>query len=336
VAPRTAALAGCPLCGAQTSTLTFVIADHAHGVPGSFAYRRCGACRTVYQDPRVVDEDLPLCYPADYYTHQDFEPAGAMRRPGLRARMRDLVRLGSGDSASAARPLARLLAGSRRMRERAWGVVDELIPPRVPPGRALEVGCGSGGLLRALARVGWEADGLEPDERAAEIARRTSGCAVVGGHLADLGDRRGMYDMIVLHHVFEHLPEPRAALALLASLLAPEGRLLLVYPNPESLGARIFGAAWYPWEAPRHLALPPARALLQAAAGAGLEPVSVRTLSRSALENFQRSHHDETSRASAPRRLRAARDRFLAGCEAAAVSLKLDAGEELAILLARR
>lgn len=38
-------------------------------VPGVFRYVECGACRTVYQNPRVRDEDLALCYPADYFTH---------------------------------------------------------------------------------------------------------------------------------------------------------------------------------------------------------------------------------------------------------------------------
>ena len=36
---------------------------------GDYRYVRCAGCRSVYQSPRVVEEDLHLCYPGGYYTH---------------------------------------------------------------------------------------------------------------------------------------------------------------------------------------------------------------------------------------------------------------------------
>src|SRR5688572_6645970 len=70
VAPRTAAVGACPLCRSTKCSFMFRLPDRLHGVPGEFSYRRCQSCRTAFQDPRVVVEDLSLCYPDMYFTHQ--------------------------------------------------------------------------------------------------------------------------------------------------------------------------------------------------------------------------------------------------------------------------
>ena len=40
-------------------------------------------------------------------------------------------------------------------------------------------------------------------------------------------------DVVILHHVLEHLPEPRQTLALIRSKLAPDGRLFIEVPNEQ-------------------------------------------------------------------------------------------------------
>ncbi|MFZ1061291.1 MAG: class I SAM-dependent methyltransferase [Candidatus Rokuibacteriota bacterium] len=226
-------------------------------MPGRFVYRRCYACRSVYQDPRVVSEDLPLCYPEQYYTHET--PLDPLPAPASRLRQwlrREVIGWLEDD------PIPRVLEMILAMRLR---------PPSLgATPRALDVGCGRGEVLRLLARKGFEAHGIEWDARAAEIARRETGRPV------DVGDfRTGLlpkaaFDLVLLHHVLEHLDAPRSALARAAELISPAGVVLLVWPNPRSLGARLFGANWFHWDPPRHLVLPTASALAQAAREVGL------------------------------------------------------------------
>jgi SAM-dependent methyltransferase len=93
------------------------------------------------------------------------------------------------------------------------------------------------------------------------------------------------------HHVFEHLRDPAAALRSLRGILAPDGRLVLVYRNPRLLARWVYGRGWPAWEAPRHLVLPPPASMAHAARRAELRVVRARTTARFALPLFYRSRH---------------------------------------------
>jgi 2-polyprenyl-3-methyl-5-hydroxy-6-metoxy-1,4-benzoquinol methylase len=284
----------CPICGSASSAPFGTFHDRIFAVPGDYTYRRCRVCRTVYQSPRVVVEDLGLLYPSSYITHapvtEQVEPPPGQ---GLRA-VRDRIRLDV-QAAVTARGggfTGMMLSRSRFLRERAfldWGP-DELIPRSRPAGRALDVGCGSGLQMRALQRLGWTVEGLEWDAVAAETAAAATGLPVRVGDVHHLGDL-GPYDLVLLHHVFEHLHDPVAALASLSTILSPRGRLVLIYPNPGSLARRVHGVHWLAWEAPRHLVIAPPESVSYAAARAGLRVVSHRTTARFALPLFFHSRH---------------------------------------------
>lgn len=130
-----------------------------------------------------------------------------------------------------------------------------------PPGPVLDVGAGSGGLVRALRRTGREAIGLEREARG-EWIRDTP--------LAEL-DERDRFAAIVFWHSLEHLAQPRDDLDRAAELLAPGGVLIVAVPNAASLQARVFGDRWLALDLPRHLTHIPAGALLERIRRQGLQ-----------------------------------------------------------------
>jgi SAM-dependent methyltransferase len=120
--------------------------------------------------------------------------------------------------------------------------------------RVLDVGCGDGRFLAQMASLGWQAEGLETDPVAADLARRRADGAVIhGAPLEALDLPAARFDLVTLLHVLEHVPEPPVSLAAVKRVLRPGGALLLALPNAASLEAALFRRAWYHLDLPRHL-----------------------------------------------------------------------------------
>lgn len=103
---------------------------------------------------------------------------------------------------------------------------------RLPRGRVLEVGCGSGDLLVRLARRGWRGAGVESSKEAcAEALRRTEPVRDRISILPALGQTSGLFDLLISCEVLEHIQDDRAALKDWAARLAPGGRMLISVPS---------------------------------------------------------------------------------------------------------
>jgi SAM-dependent methyltransferase len=119
-------------------------------------------------------------------------------------------------------------------------------------GRLLEVGCAYGFLLQE-ARRDFDATGIELAEEAADHCRR-SGLQVFTGPADDsLLKGLGVFDVIVMLDVIEHLPSPRETVALLARHLTPGGIIVITTGDFGALSARLAGARWRLMTPPQHL-----------------------------------------------------------------------------------
>jgi 2-polyprenyl-3-methyl-5-hydroxy-6-metoxy-1,4-benzoquinol methylase len=124
--------------------------------------------------------------------------------------------------------------------------------PALPPGRMLEIGCASGSFLHRMNNEGWEVEGLEFSEKAAESAR-SLGHIVHTGSLEKATEPAEPYDMVVGWMVLEHLHNPVLALQKLHRWTKPDGLLVVSVPNADALEFQIFGDAWYALQVPNHL-----------------------------------------------------------------------------------
>ena len=152
---------------------------------------------------------------------------------------------GGGESKFAA-PLQALVNLSVRRRAR-W--IRQYLPSG--PLAVLDIGCGRGDLLLELGKTGVNGTGLE---RAPLDSRFES--PSIEYRIGELGEQRflpGSFDAVVIWHVLEHLPDPRATLDAVGEILKPEGLLLIAVPNNSSWQAGFFRNAWFHIDAPRHL-----------------------------------------------------------------------------------
>ena len=102
----------------------------------------------------------------------------------------------------------------------------------LPPGRALDVGCGAGGLVVALARRGWTVTGIDLAEKAVEAARKVVQMQGVAAELqvadATAWTPAGPYDLITSSFALPRTRTGRAALfSMIRGALAPGGTVLL-------------------------------------------------------------------------------------------------------------
>ena len=106
--------------------------------------------------------------------------------------------------------------------------------PELAGRRVLEAGCGTGLILQGLARHAREAVGV--DLSAGMIARaRARGLAVAQASITDLPFPDATFDVVCSFKVLAHVFQIDAALAELARVTRPGGRLILEFYNPWSL-----------------------------------------------------------------------------------------------------
>lgn len=241
----------CSVCGGEGRIAYSGLRDRLFGAPGDWTLRRCGdpQCGLLWLDPMPVQEDLPRLYET-YYTHEDEgtgQPGGA--RGALEAAYIG-ARYGYSDPSwwsVALATLLRISPGHRAQADlRAFGLNAR------PGGRLLDVGCGSGTAMIRMRDLGWEVEGVDFDAKAVELAR-TRGLNVRLGSLEDQGYPEGAFDAIVMSHVLEHVPDPRALLQECWRVLRSGGNLVCVTPNSSSFCHRRYGSSWFHLDPPRHL-----------------------------------------------------------------------------------
>ncbi|MCK0095452.1 class I SAM-dependent methyltransferase [Yoonia sp. F2084L] len=131
---------------------------------------------------------------------------------------------------------------------------------RTQHAHAIDVGCGTGDFSRALIEVAGPPKCLtllDPAEQMVATATRslTHIAPDLKPVVAGLEDAvKHPHDIILCAHVIEHFSDPCAALALLGTQLAPDGKLLLIVSKPHWCN-------WIIWVRWRHRMIRPTRML---------------------------------------------------------------------------
>jgi SAM-dependent methyltransferase len=99
----------------------------------------------------------------------------------------------------------------------------------VPAGRAVDVGCGSGGNTGVLRDLGWDVTGLEWHPAAARLAAGR-GLPIVRGDARRLPFRDECMDLVMSTDMWEHIDDDRAVAEETVRVLRPGGRALVAVP----------------------------------------------------------------------------------------------------------
>lgn len=189
----------------------------------SFVAMRCDECGLVYLNPRPDVSEFETIYPANYhafdFSEKDFGVVYKIRSR-LEAR--------------------RVLSWCKNLPDSA---------------KILDVGCGDGfhlNLIKAYGNKTWQLEGIDIDERAAQMAEK-SGLNVHVGTVETLDLPENSYDFAFMIQTIEHVAHPEMVLAAVLKILKPGARLVVVTDNTDSLDFTLFkNSYWGGYHFPRH------------------------------------------------------------------------------------
>jgi 2-polyprenyl-3-methyl-5-hydroxy-6-metoxy-1,4-benzoquinol methylase len=212
-----------------------------------WTFVRCDACGHVWLNPRPAVSALGVIYPPHYYAY-DYE-----------------------SRVSAAARWGKALLDRRKLD----AVIRKM--PKMPR-TFLDIGCGSGRYLRAMAARGLEKSavhGLELNP-AVVSSLASEGYAVECARVEDAALPSSSIDFATMFHVLEHVDAPDRVVSRIADWLTPGGVLAIETPNLDSLDQRLFAETyWGGYHIPRHWHLFTEQTLARLVRAAGLEPVAM-------------------------------------------------------------
>jgi SAM-dependent methyltransferase len=251
----------CRVCGSRNLLKTFDAREMMFGTRDVFSYDQCAGCESVQISDLPEPDILQKYYPRNYYAYNTNVYAATSPKRLVKdfvMKRRDahvVTRSGLfGALAQMLRPADVKLASLQSLELKRTDAI-------------LDLGCGEAALLlNRLARIGFNnLLGVDPF-----ISADTISVAGVTVLKRQIGDVTSKFDLIMMHHSFEHMPAPVETLIHAERLLTENGRCLIRIPTPSSAAYEIYGSDWVQLDPPRHLTLISRQGMQGLASQAGL------------------------------------------------------------------
>lgn len=186
----------CAVCGSPESDSVWI--------KQGATYVRCKACRLVYENPRLTESELKEYYSKESYY---FSPNEGEETSGYQ------------DYFTECSPAH-------------WKMYFDVVEKYAgkAQGQYLDVGCGTGGLLKVAQTRGWKSLGVEISRWAIETGRK-DGLEILEGSLQDLGLPGDSFQAISMFDVLEHVTAPRELMQEVYRVLKPGGTMIAETPN---------------------------------------------------------------------------------------------------------
>ena len=229
----------CRICGNTTNNRSFIAKERMLGLNDEFDYFECSNCLCIQISE--IPKDMDRYYPAGYYSYK--QPVFPTKLTGIRYFLK--------------KSLAGYFMGK-------FNFVGFLLSPFyenpftwLKPNvvnfnsKILDVGSGTGRMLLSMKRSGYQnLTGIDPYNN--EDIFYDNGVRVFKKDIFEIEEQ---FDLIMLHHSFEHMQNPKDILQELRKHIAPGGNLVIRIPVANSYAWRKYQTHWVQLDAPRHFFL---------------------------------------------------------------------------------
>ena len=237
----------CKICGNEEKNYLFTASEKMFGIGGAFEYLECGYCKCL--QIAEIPEDIEKYYPEAYYSF-NHKPAEGIKKflksQWIRQSLieTDSIRERTGNN---------LFIGAQLVRLKGYWPYSYLFSYYdVAQGdKVLDIGCGSGLLLRDLNSAGFD-DLTGIDKYIEKDIYVNDELRILKKDITELESK---YDFIMMNHSFEHMDGPEQSLKVISEYLEDNGTLMIRIPLADSYARKKYGADWVQLDAPRHFFL---------------------------------------------------------------------------------
>lgn len=111
-------------------------------------------------------------------------------------------------------------------------------------GSLLEIGCSNGQFLNEARKFGYKVYGIEPHQENCQYARNILGLEVFTGTLSEAELKDKSFDIVVMLHIIEHLPDPSKEVSEIRKKLVSKGLLVIETPKIDNVWYRVLRKKW--------------------------------------------------------------------------------------------
>lgn len=211
----------CIICENKTLTKIFECKDELCS-KDFFNIEKCNNCGMIYTNPRPYEKEIKYYYISDNYISHNH---------------------GKNDIISKIYELIRNKSIKRK---------HLIINKYFQQGNILDIGCGIGLFLNYFRKKRWNSFGVEPNEKAREIAKNNYNIPIFE-KLEEIENKDNKYEVITMWHSLEHIYRIDETLKKIVSLLAKDGILVIAIPNNQAYDSVKYKEKWAAWDVPRHI-----------------------------------------------------------------------------------
>ena len=251
----------CKICTNLLGNEIFIIREMMYGTRENFTYLRCSSCGCL----QIIE---PVKEIFKYYPNEKYYSFQFIKTDYIRKSLKNLIKycLFNAFLHHICIFLLKKIPYIKIYENLGWLNWLKLLRLFKKNSAILDVGCGNGVLLQEMSIWGFNnLTGIDP-----YIEKDFFYSPRLKIYKQDIFNHIGMYDLIMLHHSFEHMDNPHLVLKQLHKMLNPKGFLLIRIPLSDSFAWRKYSTNWFQIDAPRHLFLHTKRSITLLCKNTGL------------------------------------------------------------------